>query len=100
MLVNNDILVPKRFMLNLLNKKAIILSCNTKIRILIKPWDQFILKKILVTKNFVIPFWTNTSIEVNLAIFFDRNFIFSSVKHSTVIFYYHMIDARINKIFA
>lgn len=55
MLVGNDILVLKRFILDLSNKETTISSCNTKIKILMKFRGQFISKKILAIKNFVIP---------------------------------------------
>lgn len=99
-LVGNDILVPKGFVLELSNKEAIILSCNTKIRILIKPQSQFISKRVLVVKNVVISPWTDTSIKVNLVIPSDRDFIFFPTKYLAVTFYYHIINAKTNKIFA
>lgn len=100
MLVGNDILVPEGFVLDLSNKAATISSCDTKIRISLKPRGQFISKRVLAAKDLVIPPWTDTSIEVNLAIPADRDFIFLPGRHSTVTFYYHMVDAGTNKIFA
>lgn len=76
MLVSNDILVPEGFILDLSNKEATISSCDTKIQISMKPRGRFISKKVLATKDLVIPPWTDASIEVNLAIPSDGDFIF------------------------
>ena len=100
MLVGNDILVPEGFILDLSNKEATISSCDTKIQISMKPQGRFISKKVLATKDLIIPPWTNASIEVNLAIPSDRDFIFLPSRHRAVMFYYHVVDAATNKIFA
>lgn len=100
MLVGNDILVTEGFILDLSNKEATISSCDTKIQISMKPRGRFISKKVLATKDLVIPPWTDASIEVNLAIPSDRAFIFSLSGHRAVTFYYHVVDAATNKIFA
>ena len=100
MLVDNDILVPEGFILDLSNKEAIISSYNTKIQISMKPRGRFISKKVLATKNLMISPWTDVSIEVNLAIPSDRDFIFLPSRHQAITFYYHVVDAATNKIFA
>lgn len=53
-LVGNNILVSKGFILDLLNKEATISSCNIKIQISMKPRGRFILKKVLAIKNLII----------------------------------------------
>lgn len=100
MLVGSDIFVPEGFILDLSNKEVTIPSCDTKIQISMKPRGRFISKKVLATKDLVIPPWTDASIEVNLAIPSDRDFIFSPSGHRAVTFYYHVVDATTNKIFA
>lgn len=93
-------MVPKSYILDLSNKETTILSCNTKIQILIKSQGQFISKRLFVAKDFVILSWTNISIKINLAILFDRDFIFLLSKYLVIIFYYYMVDVGTNKIFA
>lgn len=56
-------------------------------------------KKVLIAKNLVIPSWTNISIEVNLIIPSNKDFIFFLAKYSAIISYNHIIDAKISKIF-
>ena len=99
MLINNDILIFKDFVLNLLNNKATISSCNIKIQISIKFSKKFNLKRVLAANNFVILHWIDILIEVNLAKLFDKDFIFLSSRYSAITFNYHMVDAKINKIF-
>lgn len=80
MLINNDILIPEDFVLDLSNREITISRCNTKIQILMKPSSRFISKRVFVTKYFVISFWTDTLIEIILAIFSNRDFIFFNCK--------------------
>lgn len=54
MLIDNNILVIKGFILDLLNKEVTIFSCNTKIQILIQFQGWFILKKVLAIRNIII----------------------------------------------
>lgn len=54
MLVNNNFLISKDFILDLLYKKITIFTFDIKILALIKPYSQFILKRVLTIKNFII----------------------------------------------
>lgn len=100
MLIENDILIPEGFLIDLTKREAIISSCKTTIQISTKPKGSFVAKRLRAAKDTVVDPWSNAPIEVNLTIPTDRDFIFEQSPHATVSLYYHVVDAATRKIFA
>ena len=98
MLIENEIIMLKSFLVDLAKREATISSYNTEIEIIIKPSRPFIFKGVQATKSIKLDLWIKTNIEVSLIISIKRDFMFNPSQYLAIILYYRVVDAITQKI--
>lgn len=87
LLVGNDILATKRVIIDLVNKSAMILSCQMTISIAAWPKDYPVQRKVLVDRSLTIPPESKALMQFVYSSFPDnRDFLFNSTSHTLLIY--------------
>lgn len=98
-LIENNILAPKKFIFNIKLGHAVIRSCGVKITIWARQKDQLLRKKLLFESNRVISL-RSKAIILLLQVFFpdNRNFLFYLVTQTNLTLFAHIIDHETIKV--
>lgn len=99
LLIENDILSPEGFIINIGKKSALIGSCAITIPVNAKQQGQFLLRRLLAGKESVIPSYSEVMISlVKVPLLDDCNFLFHLTIQPNLTLYAHILDHETSKI--
>lgn len=98
-LIKNDILAPKDFILNVRLGHTVVGSCKVKITIRVRQKSQFLRKKLLVeTDNIVFPHSEAMVLLYPISLSDSRNFLFHPVAQAYLTLFAYIINYEITKV--
>lgn len=90
---------PKRFVINIGNKYALVRSCEVTIPINAKQSGHFLTRKLLASRDTIIPPRSDSMISlVPVPLLDDRDFLFHPTTQANLTLYTHIIDYETSKV--
>ncbi len=99
LLIGNNIMFPKGFVIVVRRKKALIGSCEVTISIDARQWEQFLARKLLTSQETIVPSCLETMITLfHLPLLDNRDFLFYPATQPSLTLFTHIVDYQTLKV--